>query len=175
MCVCVFVCECVALQPLSAQRWQRESEREHPQVPLPCNVAALSPAVSICSPSLSLLSRAVSASPSLSLSMSFSSTVSTEQQRAARERARERCSPLSPLPLLPPRLSVTQYRSIHKRLCLSVSLSPCLPVYATVSSFVPPLCPPLCSPSPAAASMVGGNSKKLDQTDLSLCESAISA
>jgi hypothetical protein len=134
---------------------------------------SLSRCVNLQSLSLSLLSRAVSASPSLYIYVSFSSTVSTEQQRAARERARERCSPrsLSPLPLLPPRLSVTQYRSIHKRLCLSVSLSPGLPVYATVSS----VCVSLFVSLRHGVWLAAGNSKKLDQTELSLCESAISA
>ena len=135
LCVCVFVCECVALQPLSAQRWQRESEREHPQVPLPCNVAALSPAVSICSPSLSLLSRAVSASPSLSLSMSFSRAPSAQSSSEQPERGRESAALLSPRSLSSPRAS--QLHSIALSTSVFVSLSPCLPVSLCTLQFPP--------------------------------------
>ena len=143
VCECVFVCECVALQPLSAQRWQRESEREHPQVPLPCNAAALSPAVSICSPSLSVSSLAQYPHRPLSIYMCPSPAPSAQSSSEQPERGRESAALLAPSPrsLSSPRAS--QLHSIALSTSVFVSLSPCLPVSLCTLQFPP--CASLCS------------------------------
>ena len=94
-----------------------ESKREHLQVPLPCNLVAVLPAVDLESLSQSTLSR--------SIRIALSPNVLLQQRQHTQQRAaRESRLPalLSALPQLSPRLSVTQYRSIPTTTPLSLSL-----------------------------------------------------